>query len=166
MNHFERFRLPITYAVDLAALESAYRDACRSAHPDQHTARGAGEDPEVIRNAAEINEAYSVLRHPVRRAEYLLGLWGGPSASEERSMPPEFLEEVLELRMEIEEAKESSDSAALVRLEEDLRARRSRQLDGLALQFDQPNAAENRVAIRSRLNTVTYLDGLLRDLGD
>ena len=45
---------------------------------------------------AALNDAYATLRQPFRRAEYLLALKGGPSASEHKEMAPAFLEEMLD----------------------------------------------------------------------
>jgi murein DD-endopeptidase MepM/ murein hydrolase activator NlpD len=99
-DHFERLGLPRGYSVDPAALERKYLERSRAVHPD-HT----GNDPASLGASAALNEAYGVLRDPFRRAEYLLALAGGPSPSAVSQPSAEFLEEMLELRMQIEEAK-------------------------------------------------------------
>ena len=56
------------------------------------------------RVAAALNEAYAVLRQPFRRADYLLGLLGGPSAADMKEMEPAFLEEMLD-RLDVGQGK-------------------------------------------------------------
>src|SRR4051812_18131874 len=100
-THFERLGLPRRFRLDPAELERNYLAKSREVHPDY-----AGGDPASLHAAAAVNEAYAVLRDPFRRAEYLLTVEGGPSAADVKQMPAEFLEEMLELRMRIEEVKD------------------------------------------------------------
>src|SRR5437016_4628720 len=104
MTHFERLGLPRRFHLDPAALERNYLAKSREVHPDF-----TGNDPTSLRASAALNEAYATLRDPFRRAEYLLGIEGGPSANEVKQMPAEFLEEMLALRMRIEEVKDIRD---------------------------------------------------------
>src|SRR5262249_62060465 len=91
---------------------------------------------------AALNEAYATLRHPFRRAEYLLALEGGPTAAEHKEMAPAFLEEMLELRMEIEELRESGgrDSPARAAMERQLTQRSGRLGDDLRRLFGRLGA--------------------------
>src|SRR4051812_19344713 len=114
-DHFERLSLPRRFALDAAELERNYLAKSRQVHPDL-----AGESAAVLDAAARLNEAYATLKDPFRRGEYLLTNQGGPSASEVKQSPPEFLEEMLELRMEIEGAK--GDAAARAAMEKQLLA--------------------------------------------
>ena len=101
-------------------------------------------------------------------------LEGGPSATEVKQMPAEFLEEMLELRMRIEEAKEDRDPdrPGRLNLEMQLVQRRAGLLQEAGQQFDrleaQPPGAAGRTgllaAIRQTLNATKYIQGLLRDL--
>jgi hypothetical protein len=50
-------------------IEAAYRCLIRKYHPDMRDA-DERDDPEIQRRTREINEAYDVLRDPVRRAAY------------------------------------------------------------------------------------------------
>src|ERR1051326_3110147 len=103
-SHFERLGLPRRFRFDPAALEANYLARSRTVHPDF-----TGNDPASLHASAALNEAYTTLHDPFRRAEYLLKLEGGPSAADVKQMPAAFLEEMLELRMRIEEVKEVRD---------------------------------------------------------
>jgi len=110
MNHFERLGLPRRFSLDDAELERHYLARSRELHPDFFQLGGDLERRASLELSAALNDAYAVLRDPFRRAEYLLQLEGGPTAADLKEMPAAFLEEMLELRMEIEEIKERPDS--------------------------------------------------------
>jgi molecular chaperone HscB len=82
-------------------LDEKYRALSRQMHPDRvpqkDRARAAGQ-------MTALNDAYKTLKDPVRRAEHLLSLKG---VSGEVKMAPDFLEETLEDREKLLEAKES-----------------------------------------------------------
>src|SRR5919108_5265898 len=101
MDHFQRLGLPRRFSLDAAALEREYLARSRALHPDYHQLGSSAEQAASVELSAALNEAYTTLKDPFKRAEYLLRLEGGPSASELKDMPPEFLEEMLDLRMEI-----------------------------------------------------------------
>jgi molecular chaperone HscB len=159
MTHFERLGLPQRFAIDPAALERNYLERSRAVHPD-HT----GNDPTSLELSAALNEASTIVRDPGRRAEYLLMLAAGPSPTQVSQPPPEFLEEMLDLRMQIEEAK--SDPAAKAEFERSLTARRATLLDDTGQALDSPDVASKLTAIRQTLNAVKFLNGLLRDLNE
>lgn len=66
-NHFATFSLPIIFAIDLEALEQNYFEFQKNFHPDK-----SGE----IERSIEINEAYSILKNPLKRAAHILQLNG------------------------------------------------------------------------------------------
>jgi hypothetical protein len=84
-------------------------------------------------------------------------------------MPAAFLEEMLELRMEIEELKESGpDSPELGALEHQLVQRRdgllSRAGEAFARLPEGPERGAVLKEVREQLNATKYVQGLLRDL--
>src|SRR5436309_14285604 len=104
VTHFERLGLPRRFRLDAAGLEANYLARSREVHPDF-----TGNDPASLQASAALNEAYTALRDPFRRAEYLLRLEGGPSAADVKQMPAAFLEEVLSPRLRNEEVNEVRD---------------------------------------------------------
>src|SRR5207247_4503444 len=116
-NHFERLGLPRRFLLDQAEIERQYLARSRALHPDFHQLGSSGEQSASLELTARLNEAYTVLRDPFKRAEYLMSLEGGPSAGELKEMPAEFLEEVLELRMAMAEFLGEPDSPARADME-------------------------------------------------
>jgi molecular chaperone HscB len=155
-DFFERLGLPRRFSVDPAALERAYLDRSRAVHPDFHTLSTSGEQAASETAAAAVNEAYTTLRDPFRRAEHLLALLGGPSAADLKEIPPAFLMGMMDLREQIEQA----STAEKERHEAEVRAR----YDAVFAGIDKLFAQNNLVAVRKELNAAKYLKGLLRDL--
>lgn len=170
-DHFERLGLPRRFALDEAALERNYLIRSQELHPDYHQSASTAQQRASLELTAQLNEAAHVLRDPFRRGEYLLQLYGGPAASEQKEMPADFLEEMLDLRMKIEDLRENGerDSAAFQQMEESLCQRRRSLINELERRFDSlPNEEPRRrtalSGIRSTLNALKYLQNLLRDL--
>src|SRR5205085_2753880 len=137
MDHFERLGLPRSFSLDAAAVEREYLARSRQLHPDYHQLGSTAEQAASVELTAALNEAYTTLKDPFRRAEYLLKLDGGPSASEQKDMPAEFLEEMLELRMEISDL--TPDSAAAIAMEKRLVNRRDELLKRVGELLEGPS---------------------------
>src|SRR5262245_24186078 len=104
-DHFHRLGLPRRFIVDAGELERAYLARSRAVHPDYHLAGSAADLNASLELSAAVNEAYNILRDPFTRAEHLLALEGGPSASEQKQVPQAFLAEMLDAREQIELAR-------------------------------------------------------------
>jgi molecular chaperone HscB len=164
LDPFERLGLPGRFSVDSAELERQYLARSREAHPDFHSGSTAEQQGDAEADSAAINEAYATLKDPFRRAEALLKMLGGPSASEQKEMPPAFLMELLELREQIEQAA----GPAKAKIEAELTERENALFAGIAKSFGKceppPAAPALLKGIRQELNAAKYLRGLLRDL--
>ncbi len=113
-THFELFDLPVHFALDMRALEQAYRTVQMQVHPDRFAAAGAAQKRLATQWAAQANEAYQVLKNPLKRAIYLLHLRGvDVQAEDNTAMEANFLMQQLDWREQIEEAAAEKDSAAL-----------------------------------------------------
>jgi len=137
-DHFSLFGLAPRFALDLGALEAAYRTVQAQVHPDRFAAAGAAEKRVAIEWAARANEALRVLRSPLRRAAYLCERHGAPIESESNTaMPAEFLDQQLEWREALAEAQAAADRGALAHLVEQTRAEHERLVAELGELLDR-----------------------------
>jgi len=98
-NYFELFALPTSFEIDLSSLSERYQDLQRSSHPDRFTNATDRERRLSMQQASIINEAYQVLKDPLKRAQYLLGLKGIDVSGESNTlMDTSFLMQQMELR--------------------------------------------------------------------
>lgn len=110
MNHFELFGLPLQFQLDGSLLSSQFRDLQRQFHPDKFAIASERDRLLAVQKAAQINDAYQVLKNPISRAEYLLVQHGEDIRGEQQTMQdPMFLMEQMELREELEGIADSSD---------------------------------------------------------
>jgi molecular chaperone HscB len=142
MDPFATLGIAREFDVDLAAVEKVHRELSRTLHPDRYVGAPPSERRASLANAVEVNEAWRIVRDPIRRAEALLRLAGvAVGENKEPKADPEFLMEMLEQREALAEAKEARD---LSRVQEMARAieERSRGVEkALAAGFARGDAA-------------------------
>ena len=103
-NHFSSFDLDPAFSIDLPMLEQRYEQLMTICHPDRFAASPAFEQRAAAKRAADINEAFNVLKQPVSRAGHLLQLSGVDlPALERQPADPEFLFEQMMLRERVQE---------------------------------------------------------------
>ncbi len=165
-DYFALLGLPRTYAIDEKKLNAAFRGLARAVHPDRFTGESQEAQSLANRLSAEVNQAFHVLSDPVRRADYLLELAGGPSAAEMREVPDGFLADVMVLREEIDQAKSADDGDAIERHRESIAARRQDNMEQIAdlAETSADLGAPERNLMRRLLNSMKYFDNLLQEL--
>lgn len=155
MDPFETLGVEPAFALDVAVLEQRHRDLSRALHPDRHASAGAAERRMALGRAIEVNEAYRILKDPVRRAEALLARRGIPSGEgKEPPASPALLMEVMERREALAEIRHSKDEAALSRVIAEVRLVEQRTQAALGSEFasGSPNSAE----ILKRIGELRY----------
>ncbi len=137
MNHFSTFDLVPAFAVDTSQLASRYRDVQAAVHPDRFVNATDAEKRIAMERAVEVNEAFTTLKDPVRRAMHLLALVNIDGMDEKNTvMPFDFLAEQIEWREALADAKLKEDEE---RLEEMLR-----ELEGMLASLGDTFAAAYR----------------------
>ena len=135
---FQLFGLKPTFAVDLTRLEAAYQAAMMKVHPDRFADRSPAERRVAEQWSTRINEAYELLKSPVKRAEWLCEAAGHPLESETNTrMPTDFLMKQIEWREALESAEGNQDKIAALRQEteavrSETEARLAQAIDGSA----------------------------------
>lgn len=105
-DYFAAFALPLDCDVDLALLADRYRQLQQAVHPDRFLRECDRSQRLAQQQAAYVNEAYSTLKNPLLRAQYLLRLAGQERAAETTVSDPMFLMAQIELRERLDEARQ------------------------------------------------------------
>lgn len=148
MRYFELFAIPVDYQIDLATVNKNYLELQRAVHPDRHANSSSRDKLLAVQNAAEINDALQTLKHPVKRAEYMLSELGVDIRAEQQTLQdPLFLMQQMELREELEELSSSSDpDAAINQFEQQIKQLDSQYSAQLAAQLASDNEQQWQLA--------------------
>ena len=127
MDPFATLGIPRSFDVELPVVERIHRELSRAVHPDRYVGAGASERRAALAKAVEVNEAWRIVRDPIRRAEALLTLSGVEVAEgTEPKADPEFLMEMLEQREALGEARRARDLANVKRMASEVEERSRR----------------------------------------
>jgi molecular chaperone HscB len=123
-NYFEFFDLLPKLQIDTVSLEKHFYALSRRLHPDRFASKSAAEQEAALAESSLLNDAYRTLKDPILRTQYLLTLEGvqleeqskaatdAARASGEQKkqvVPPELLEEVFELNMQLAEMRAAKE---------------------------------------------------------
>ena len=128
------FDLDERYDIDLSALEESYLSRSKQVHPDRFVNAPAADRVAALQRSMQLNDAYETIKRPLPRAEYLL-VRNGVAIGDNEALDPGFLMEVLELREELQDARQAGDTARLRTLEDAMLDRRDAAMERLAAAF-------------------------------
>src|SRR5271154_5510533 len=199
MNYFEFFGLLRKLTLDVGALEKQFYAMSRKLHPDRFASKPVAEQEAALAQSSLLNDAYRTLKDPILRTQYLLKLEGveleeqSKAATEaaratgiekKQVVPPELLEEVFELNMQLAEMRAANkmgeDEPELRRdlmtakdAFDDRMVETQAELEALWSQWDAALDAGDRAAqLKARdamvtvLNKRNYLRNLVRDVNE
>jgi molecular chaperone HscB len=126
-DYFEVLGVPRRFAVTTAELEAQYLALSKQLHPDRWARATPRERLEAVQKTTELNDAYRVLKDPVKRAEYLLKREGLDIADEKGGVKaaPTLLMEMMERNEALAEARAAGDAPAVARMAAEMRASRA-----------------------------------------
>ena len=110
MNYFKLFGLEAKFTVELGQLTERYQTLQKNVHPDRFAHASSQEQMLAVQKSAMINDAYQTLKHPLKRAEYMLIQRDTEIPNEQTSFSDNaFLMRQMELREMLAEIKFSND---------------------------------------------------------
>ncbi|MDR1368190.1 MAG: Fe-S protein assembly co-chaperone HscB [Candidatus Accumulibacter sp.] len=164
VDHFSLFGLPEKFRIDPERLDKRYREMQALTHPDRYAGACEQEKRVSMQWATRVNEAYHILKNPLRRAAYFLFLAGFPIDAEcNTAMPPEFLVEQMEWREAVSEAKRVREVAELEDLRRCVRQRMSKSHGRLAELLDDERDYR---AAADHARRLMFLEKLLTEIDD
>lgn len=149
-NFFELFDLPVSYDVNLNAVQQQYMALQKQVHPDRFANGSDLEKRLSMQQTSWLNEAQATLKDPVLRAGYLLKLKGIDfNLENETTMDAAFLMQQLEMRERLEKIKHESDPlATLDSIAKDVQNSSAAMMHGFAQSFAAGRLDEAREWIR------------------
>ena len=205
-DYFSFFGLARKLNLDLPALEREFYRLSRGLHPDLFVRATPQEQQWSLEKSSQLNDAYRTLKDPFARTAYLLRLEGvrleeqsqdatrrARETGEEKKqvVPPDLLEEVFELNMQLEELRRNrklgEDDPELGKQLQAARGHFQERFEALtaelrrlwdewdALPFhDQPGGQDEQSPERTRLrdrmldliNRRRYIQNLVREIGE
>lgn len=158
-NHFELFHLPSRFTIDAAALERAYHNVQNQVHPDKFSLANDAEKRVAMQWATRANEAYAVLKNPLKRASYLCELHGVDLEVESNtSMPTAFLMQQMTWREDLDAARAAGDRNAFDALDAKLRTTRRDTVARLAVLLDTGDYADAAQDVRKLMFIERFSD--------
>ena len=133
-NFFALFEQPIQFSVNQELLDQQLRLLQKRYHPDnlfvedsKNTADSAQAKQQSEQASALINQAYQTLSVPDSRASYLLDIAGQAQNLEHSIADLDFLEDAMEMRIDLDEAIEAKELKALKQLHPQITERLAKQ---------------------------------------
>lgn len=166
-NYFELFGLPLRFDLDRADLDLRYRDLQRHFHPDRYASAPDQQRRLALQMTAHINEAFQVLKDPLTRGRYILGLQGVSTDEEtDTVMDPAFLLEQMELRESMEAARAAQDRPLrLSTLLRDVEQRLTLGTEELGRRLSE-NTPTSLARARSLVREMQFLRKVRREIED
>jgi len=132
-NFFALFEQPVQFAVNQDRLDQQLRLLQKRYHPDnlvadsKNVADSAQAKQQSEQASALINQAYQTLSAPDSRASYLLDIAGQAQNLEHSIADLDFLEDAMQMRMDLDDAIEGKELAALKQLHPQITERLNKQ---------------------------------------
>ncbi len=155
LNHFQKFDLESSFQINLPELEKKYLQLQQQFHPDT-----AADQTEAEINSILVNQAYKILKNPIKRAIYLLQLQNINIDSEECEIKPsqENLVLIIGIREEILESE--NDSIKIEEIKQNIKKLIAEEMPQIADLF----AKKHYQIAAQKLIKVKYLDKIILDL--
>lgn len=163
-DFFSLFELPKAFRINLSELDSRYRDVQAQVHPDRFAHAAEAERRLSMQWATHANEAYTTLKKPLARAQYLLHLAGFDIQAENNTaMPVDFLMEQMEWREAVMEARAGRDHHELEHLYNRLFSDMKARYEELGALLDD---AGDFALATDRVRRLMFLEKLLHEIDD
>jgi molecular chaperone HscB len=204
VDYFSALGLPRKLHIDTAAMEREFYRLSRKLHPDLFARATAREQEWSTEKTSQINDAYRTLKEPIARTAYLLELEGVKLEEQSRNatdaarqngaekkqvVPPDLLEEVFELNMQLEEMRMNKqmgeDDPNITRDLQEARKKFEQKLSDLTAELQrywdewdalipagatEPQDQQSRTKVRDQmvdlLNRRSYIRNLVRDVNE
>ena len=169
-NFFALFEQPVQFEVAQDSLDQRLRLLQKRYHPDnvaKNVADTAKAQQQSEQASALINQGYQTLSAPDSRASYLLDMAGQAQNLEHSIADLDFLEDAMEMRMDLDDAIGDKDVATLKQLHPQITERLAKQSASFKSAYESQNwqmaidaTKKLRFLVKLNADVVTAIDGI------
>jgi len=169
LDPFQLLNLPRGFDLDDCVLRGALIKASLQWHPDRFAMASVEERDKAEAHMADLNQAFAMLSHPLRRAETLLALSGfALGEGTDQTSSPAFLMQMMELKEEADMVQQSQDPDRIGKMRARIQADIDQRVDGLKSSFRAWKEADfcpgTLTPLRAQLTEAIYLQRTLDGL--
>ncbi|KAI0639412.1 Co-chaperone Hsc20 [Trametes polyzona] len=144
---------PNPFVVDVAKLKNQFRAVQAIVHPDRWVSKPPEQQAIAAAMSSRINEAYSQLSNPLRRAEYILAREGHAGEETDSIDDMELLMDVMGAREDIANASDPAEVA-------EIRAQNQAKIEETLGEIERAAAEKDWPALRAAAVKLKYLEGI------
>ncbi|ABE75436.1 Fe-S protein assembly co-chaperone HscB [Psychrobacter cryohalolentis] len=169
-NFFALFEQPVQFEVVQDNLDQRLRFLQKRYHPDnvaKNIANIAKAQQQSEQASALINQGYQTLSSPDSRASYLLDMAGQAQSLEHSIADLDFLEDAMEMRMDLDDAIGAQDIATLKQLHPQITERLAKQSANFKNAYETQNwqtaidsTQKLKFLVKLNADVVTAIDGM------
>eukprot|EP00293_Proteomonas_sulcata_P021225 CAMPEP_0184289406 /NCGR_PEP_ID=MMETSP1049-20130417/1874_1 /TAXON_ID=77928 /ORGANISM="Proteomonas sulcata, Strain CCMP704" /LENGTH=193 /DNA_ID=CAMNT_0026596207 /DNA_START=131 /DNA_END=712 /DNA_ORIENTATION=- len=161
-NYFELLGMPEElFDLNPKQLEQRYKMLMAKLHPDRFMQKSQEEQSFSVAQCSMVNQAYATLKCPHARAVYMLRRLGMDFEEETSNSDPEFMMEIMEVSMEIDDA--GADQSKLKDLKSDFFEPRMQQACREAAEAFARQDVGAAASVTARLQYLKRVGSLLHD---
>ncbi|MFV0430819.1 MAG: Fe-S protein assembly co-chaperone HscB [Alphaproteobacteria bacterium] len=134
-NPFDILGIMEDFDIDEKLVEKQYFEQQKQLHPDRFATKTSKEKMYALAQATALNDAYSILKKPIDRADYLCVTFGGTSYKDDannRNVLPEIL---MESMMQREALSQANDEASLQKMFKDNKAKQQQLCENISQDY-------------------------------
>lgn len=160
-NYFELFSLPVSFQLENAQLEAAYKKLQSEFHPDKAVNADDRTRLQALQQTSMVNDAYVTLKSPLKRAAYLLKI-AGIDAEEHNQLHLDegFLLQQMEMRETLESLIDDEDLEGLDAMKHSI----NKEKTSILAHFETQFTAGEFVGAKSTYNQLQFVYKLLDEI--
>lgn len=160
-NYFEIFSLQQSFDLDMDKLTVEYKKLQALSHPDKFSDADDASRLEALQLSSFINDAYDVLKSPVKRAAYLLTLNGiDPEEHNQNHLSEALLLQQMDWREQLHSATQEENLNTIDQLKQDV----SLENDNCIDEFRQKVNAGDFSAAKPVYNKLQFIQKMLAEI--
>lgn len=149
------------FEVNPQDLESRWKTRAAAVHPDRFANASDAEKRVAMQWSAQVNEAYRVLKDPLKRAQYLCELAGFPTENQSNvPLDPMFLMQQMQWRETLEAFSDQGSPGALDDLAQEILSDRDARMSEVSQLIDQGKWED----VVKRLHEWMFIEKFLQEL--